>query len=113
MSSDDRRAEEKKVEKHSEQSKAETAVKKNTDINSMSPSTQSEKNVVNAEIAKTRSSEGETSDKHLKGDTSEKKQSPDRKDHVSPKVDSSEKKTQSNIQDEDKEKGDDSRVFVT
>ncbi|XP_042355818.1 MAP7 domain-containing protein 2a isoform X2 [Plectropomus leopardus] len=101
LSPDDRRVEEKKVEKHSEQSKA---VKKNTDISSTNPSTQDEKNVINAEIAKARSSKGDVLEKHLKGDTSEKNQSPDRKDHMSPKVDSLEKKTQSNTQDGDKKK---------
>ncbi|XP_070774158.1 MAP7 domain-containing protein 2a [Enoplosus armatus] len=102
LSSDERKAEDKKVEKHSEQSKDETAVKKNTDINSTNPSSQDEKNVV--EITKSRSSKGETLDKRLKGDTSERNQSPDRKDHMSPKVDSSEKKTQSNAEDGDKKK---------
>ncbi|XP_044077548.1 MAP7 domain-containing protein 2a isoform X2 [Siniperca chuatsi] len=104
LSSDERKADNKKVEKHSEQSKDETAVKKNADINSTNPSSQDEKNAVNAEITKSRSSKGETFDKHLKGDTSEKNQSPDRKDHMSPKVDSLEKKTQSNAEDGDKKK---------
>lgn len=102
LSPDERRVEDKKVEKHSEQSKA---VKKNTDINSTNPPSQDEKNVANAEITKSRSSKGETLDKHLEGDTSEKNQSPDRKDHMSPKVDSSEKRTQNNTQDGDKKKG--------
>ncbi|XP_078028553.1 MAP7 domain-containing protein 2a isoform X5 [Epinephelus lanceolatus] len=101
LSPDERRVEDKKVEKHSEQSKA---VKKNTDINSTNPPSQDEKNVANAEITKSRSSKGETLDKHLEGDTSEKNQSPDRKDHMSPKVDSSEKRTQNNTQDGDKKK---------
>ncbi|XP_071316514.1 MAP7 domain-containing protein 2a isoform X2 [Trachinotus anak] len=103
VSSDDRKAEEKKVEKHSEQPKAETAVKKNTDLNSTNTSSQAEQNVVDAEITKTRSSKGETTDKRLKGDASEKNQSPDRKDQMSPKVNSSEK-TQSNFQDGDVKK---------
>lgn len=81
LSPDDRKAEDKKVEKHSEQSKA---VKKNADINSMNPSLQD--------------------------------RSPDRKDHMSPKVDSSEKKIQNNAQDGDKKKGglytNNIRVFV-
>lgn len=106
LSADDRKAEDKKVEKLSEQSKAEAAVKKNTDINSTNPPSQAEKNVVNVEITKsTNSPKGETFDKRLKGDTSEKNQSPDRKDHMSPKVDPSEKKTQNNAQDGDKKKG--------
>ncbi|XP_034746295.1 MAP7 domain-containing protein 2a isoform X2 [Etheostoma cragini] len=101
LSPDDWKAEDKKVEKHSEQSKAE---KKNTGINSPNLSSQHEKNVVNTEINKPRSSKGETLDRHFKGDTSEKNHSPDRKDNMSPKVDSSEKKTQSNSQDGDKKK---------
>lgn len=117
LSPDHRKAEDKKVEKHSEQSKAETAVKKNTDINSTNPPSQAEKNVVDVETTKSRTPKGETFEKHLKGNTSEKNQSPDRKDHMSPKVDPSEKKTQSNAQDGDKKKGgrytNDSRVFVT
>ncbi|XP_018546783.1 MAP7 domain-containing protein 2a isoform X3 [Lates calcarifer] len=101
-SSDERKADDKK-EIHSEQSKAEAAVKKNSDINSTNPLSQAEKNVVNIEITKT-SSKGELSDKRLKGDTTEKTQSPDRKEHSSPKVNVSEKKTQSNVQDGDKKK---------
>ncbi|XP_029304725.1 MAP7 domain-containing protein 2a isoform X2 [Cottoperca gobio] len=101
LSPDDRRAEDKKGEKHCEQSKT---VKNNTDINSTTASAHDEKNVVNIEIPKSRSSKGETLDKHLRGDTSERNLSPDRKDPVSPKVGSSEKKTQSNAQDGDKKK---------
>lgn len=97
LSSDDRKTEEKKVE----QSKAETTVKKNTNINSTNPPSQSEKNVVSAETNKTKSS----FDKHLKSDTSEKNQSPDRKANMFSKVDSPEKKMQSNIQEGDKKKG--------
>ncbi|KAM7397943.1 hypothetical protein PAMA_006016 [Pampus argenteus] len=99
---DDRKAEDKKVDKDSEQCKTETAMKKNTNINNMSPSSQAEENVV--EITKTKSSNGETFDKHLKGNTSETNQSPDRKNHMCPKADSSEKKTQSNVQDGENKK---------
>ncbi|CAB1421254.1 unnamed protein product [Pleuronectes platessa] len=60
--------------------------------------------MVNTEITKTRSSKAETSDKRLRGDTPDRIQSPDRKDHLSPKVDSSEKKTQSNVEEGDKKK---------
>ncbi|XP_044227803.1 MAP7 domain-containing protein 2a isoform X2 [Thunnus albacares] len=102
LSTDDRKAEDKKVEKHSEQCKTETTVKKTTDIKNMNPSSQAEENAV--EITKTTSSKGETFDKRLKGDTSEKNQSPDRKDHMSPKADSSEKKAESNTQDGEKKK---------
>ncbi len=100
----DRKAEDKKVETHNEQSKDEKE-KKNTDNNSINPSSQSGQNVVNVEITKSRSSQGESVDKHLKSSTPEKNQSPDRKDHMSPKVDSSEKKMQSSTQDGDKKKG--------
>lgn len=98
LSTDDRKAEDKKVEKHSEQSKAETAVKKNTD--STNPSSHIEKNVANVEITKSRSSKCETL-----GKDAEKNQSPDRKEHMSPKGDPSEKKMQSNAQDGEKKKG--------
>ncbi|XP_068571897.1 MAP7 domain-containing protein 2a isoform X2 [Cebidichthys violaceus] len=101
LSPDDRKPEDKTLERHGEQSKA---ARKNTDINSTNPSSQDVKNVVNAEITKSRPSQGETLDKHLRADTSEKKQSPDRKDHMSPNVDFSEKKMQSNAQDGDKKK---------
>lgn len=96
LPTDDRKAED-KVEKL--QCKTETAVKKTTDINNLNPLSQAEGNVV--EITKIKSSKGETLDTRLKGDASEKNQSPDRKDH---KADSSEK-TESNSQDEEKKKG--------
>lgn len=106
-----------KGEKQNEQSKDETAEKKNTDNNNMTPSPQTVKNVVNVEITKSILPKAETLDKHLKGCTSEKNQSPDRKDPMSPKVDPSEKKTQSNTQDGDKKKGlfytSDERIFVS
>lgn len=97
LSSDDRKTEDKKVD----QSKAQTTMRKNTNINSTNPTSQTEKNVVNTDITKTRS----FCDKHLKGDTSEKNQSPDRKVSMFSKVDSSEKKVQSNIHDGDENKG--------
>nr|XP_046266691.1 MAP7 domain-containing protein 2a isoform X2 [Scatophagus argus] len=90
LSTDDRKAEDKKVEKQSEQSEHESAVKKKSD-NSTVSSSQAEKNMVNGEIAKSRSSKGETFDKHLRGNRPEKNLSPDRKNDTSPKVDSSEK----------------------
>ncbi|XP_031725144.1 MAP7 domain-containing protein 2a isoform X2 [Anarrhichthys ocellatus] len=101
LSPDDKKPEDKTLERHGEQSKV---ARKNTDINSTNPSSQDVKNVVNAEITKSRPSQGETLDKHLRADTSEKNQSPDRKDHMSPNVDFSEKKMQSNAQDGDKKK---------
>ncbi|XP_070839004.1 MAP7 domain-containing protein 2a isoform X2 [Chaetodon trifascialis] len=103
LSADDRKPEDKKVEKL-EQSKDEAAVKKNADNNITNPSSQAEKTAVSVEITKSRSTKGETFDKRLKGDTPEKHQSPDRKDHMSPKAESSEKKMQSNAQDGDKKK---------
>ncbi|XP_075957588.1 MAP7 domain-containing protein 2a [Anarhichas minor] len=101
LSPDDKKPEDKTLERHGEQSKV---ARKNTDIKSTNPSSQDVKNVVNAEITKSRPSQGETLDKHLRADTSEKNQSPDRKDHMSPNVDFSEKKMQSNAQDGDKKK---------
>lgn len=103
-STDERKAEDKNVEK---QSKHETVVKKNTDNNFTHPSSQAETNVLNAEITKPRSCKGQSFDKHLRGNTSEneKNQSPDRKDHMSPKVDYSEKKMQANAQNGGKKKG--------
>lgn len=97
LSSDERKTEDKKVD----QSKAQTTVRKNTNVNSTNPVSQTEKNVVTTDPNKTRSS----CDKRLKGDTPEKTQSPDRKTNMFPKVDSSEKKMQSNVQDGDKNKG--------
>ncbi|CAJ1064027.1 hypothetical protein PFLUV_G00192480 [Xyrichtys novacula] len=98
LSADDGKAENKKTEKHGEQTKAETAEKRNTTINGPSPSPQAEKNTVNTDV---RSSKVETLDKRLKAETREKSQSPDRKDN---KVDPSEKKTQSSTQEGDKKK---------
>lgn len=102
---DDRKAEDKKVEKHSEQSKEETAVKKNTDNNITNLSSQAEKNVVNTEATKPGSSKVDTINKHLRGDSAERNLSPDRRDNMSPRVESSEKRTQNNAQDGDKKKG--------
>ncbi|XP_041658198.1 MAP7 domain-containing protein 2a isoform X2 [Cheilinus undulatus] len=99
LSTDDRKAEDKKMEKHSEQPKAETAVKKNTDINRTNPLAQGEKTAAND----VRSSKGETLDKRLKVDSFEKSQSPDRKDNMPPKGEPSEK-IQSSTQDGDKKK---------
>lgn len=102
LSNEDRKADDKKVEKHREQSKDEEVERKITNNNIISPPPQAEKNVVNADIAKPRSPKGEAFDKRLKGDASERNQSPDRKILLSPKV---EKKVQSNTQDGDKTKG--------
>lgn len=80
-STDDRKTEEKNVEKPSK--------------HESKPSTQA------------KSSKGQTFEEHLRGTFSEneKSQSPDRKVHMSPKVDHSEKKIQMNAQNGDKKKG--------
>ncbi|XP_008274495.1 MAP7 domain-containing protein 2a [Stegastes partitus] len=104
LTSDDRKSEEKKPEKNSELSKTETAVKKNPDVSSTNSSSQADKNVVNIDITKSQPSKGEHIDKHLKVEGTERNQSPDRKNQMSPKVDSSEKKVQNNVQDGDKKK---------
>lgn len=101
---DDRRAEDKKVAKHGEQSKEETTVRKN-DNNVTNLSLQVEKNVLNNEATKPRSSKVDAINKHLRGDSAERNLSPDRRDNMSPRVESSEKKTQNNAQDGDKKKG--------
>lgn len=96
-STDDRKAEEKNVEKPSNhEGKPSTQ-----------PSSQAGNSVPDAEAAKPKSSKGQTFEKHLKGNFSEneKSQSPDRKVHMSPKVDHPEKKMQCNSQNGDKKKG--------
>ncbi|KAM3601843.1 uncharacterized protein V6R79_019839 [Siganus canaliculatus] len=99
MSTDDRKAEDMK-----EKAKDDTTVKKTTNNNRTDPCSQAEKNVVNVDITKSRSSKGEAVDKRLKGELAEKSQSPDRKEPMSPKMDSSERKTQEQLQDGDKKK---------
>lgn len=96
-STDDRKAEEKNVEKPS----------KHEGKPSTQPSSQAANSVPDAEAAKPKSSKGQTFEKHLRGNFSEneKSQSPDRKVHMSPKVDHSEKKMQCNAQNGDKKKG--------
>ncbi|XP_063343025.1 MAP7 domain-containing protein 2a isoform X4 [Pelmatolapia mariae] len=97
--SDNRKAENDKVGKKGEHTKAETAVKKSADINSLISSPPAQKNMASTEIAKTKSS-----DKYLKGDTIEKCQSPERGNQLTSKGDPLEKMTQSNFQDGDKKK---------
>ncbi|KAM4544494.1 MAP7 domain-containing protein 2a isoform 2-T2 [Odontesthes bonariensis] len=104
LSSDDRKAEDKKIEKKCGQSKTEPAVKNSPDINSSNPSSQAEKNMLNVEITKSKSCKGDQCDKSLNRDTSGKGQSPDRRSKGSPKADASEKKTQSNAQGGDQSK---------
>ncbi|XP_030009506.1 MAP7 domain-containing protein 2a isoform X2 [Sphaeramia orbicularis] len=84
----------KKVEKHAEQSKTESPLKKNANINSMNS------NTVNVEITKNRSSKVDT----LKADSSERNQSPERKNQMHIRVDSLERKIQVHIQEGDKKK---------
>lgn len=98
--SDNRKAENDKVGKKGEHTKAETAAKKSADINSLISSPPAQKNMASTEIAKTKSS-----DKYLKGDTIEKCQSPERGNQLTSKGDPLEKMTQSNFQDGDKKKG--------
>ncbi|KAM8742292.1 MAP7 domain-containing protein 2a isoform 4-T4 [Acanthopagrus schlegelii] len=100
---DDRKADDKKVAKHGKQSKEETTVKKN-DNNVTNLSSQPEKNVLNNEATKPGSSKVDAINKHLRGDSAERNLSPDRRDNMSPRVESSEKKTQNNAQDGDKKK---------
>ncbi|XP_041864085.1 MAP7 domain-containing protein 2a isoform X2 [Melanotaenia boesemani] len=100
--SEDRKAEDKKMDKKCEQSKAEPVVKNNPVINSSNSSSQAEKNVLSAEIPKSKFCKGEQFETDLNRNASEKSQSPDRRNQMSSKVDSSEKKMQSNIQSGDK-----------
>lgn len=96
-STDDKKAEEKNAEKAlKHESKASTQ-----------PSTQGGNSVLDIEAAKSKSCKGQTFEKHLQGNSSEngKSSSPDRKGHMSPKVDHSDKKVQCSAQDEDKKKG--------
>lgn len=106
---DSKKVQDKMVEKHGEESKTETAVKKNCEIDSSGPylhaEKSTEKNLVNNEITKNRSTKAESCDKHLRSETPERNDSPDKKDPVSPKVDTLEKKIKSNDQDADKRKG--------
>ncbi|XP_029925153.1 MAP7 domain-containing protein 2a isoform X2 [Myripristis murdjan] len=105
---DSKKVQDKTVEKHGEESKTETAVKKNCDIDSPGPylhvEKSTEKNLVNNEIAKNRPTKAESCDKHLRSETPERNDSPDKKDPGSPKVDTLEKKIKSNDQDADKRK---------
>lgn len=98
--SNNRKAENDKVGKKGERTKADTAVKKSADINSLISSPPAQKNMASSEIAKTKSS-----DKYLKGDTIEKCQSPERGNQLTSKGDPLEMMTQSNFLDGDKKKG--------
>ncbi|XP_077962868.1 MAP7 domain-containing protein 2a isoform X4 [Gasterosteus aculeatus] len=98
---DDRKPVDKTPERHGEQPKA---ARKNTDLNGSNASSHDLRNGVGAEIPKSRPSQGETLEKHLRSDKHEKHHSPDRKNHMSPNVDLCEKKVQSGPQDGDKKK---------
>ncbi|KAM4620335.1 MAP7 domain-containing protein 2a [Polymixia lowei] len=111
LSTDDLKVEDKRAEGHAEESKAETSAKKKSNVKSSDSSSQAEKpvekNAVNVEACKDKSSKAETFDK---GETLEKTDSSDKNDpadNTSAKVDASEKKplkSNNNNQDADKRK---------
>lgn len=77
--------------------------KKSTINNIMHPASRAETN----ELNKSGSCKGQVFEKHVKGNTAEqnKNQSPDRKSHLPPKMDSSEKKIQANAQNGETKQG--------
>ncbi|XP_068186466.1 MAP7 domain-containing protein 2a [Antennarius striatus] len=95
-----RKAEDKKEEKHREHSKQEMAVKKNIKNNSMDPTSQTEKNMGNVEVTKSKLCKGESHNVHPKRDN----QFSDRKEVMTPKVDFSERKIEGGAQAGDKKK---------
>lgn len=99
-STSDREAEEKTVERETKQ----MTEKKSTNNNIMHQASHAETNV---ELNKSGSCKGQVFEKHVKGNTAEqnKNQSPDRKSHMPPKMDSSEKKMQGNAQNGEPKKG--------
>lgn len=78
--------------------------KKGTNNNIMHPASRAD---TNAELNKSGSSKGQVFEKHVRGNTAEqnKNQSPDRKDHMPPKMDSSEKKIQASAQNGETKQG--------
>ncbi|KAM9729706.1 MAP7 domain-containing protein 2a isoform 1-T1 [Menidia menidia] len=104
LSADGSKAEDKKMEGKCGQSKTEPAVPNTPDINGSISSSQAEKNMVNDELTKSKPCNGDPFDKSLNRDTSGKAQSPDRRNKVSSRADSSEKKIQSITQGGDKNK---------
>lgn len=74
---------------------------------SSQPSTQGRNGVLDVDAAKSKSCKGQTFEKHLRGNSTEnvKSPSPDRKSHMSPKVDHSDKKVQCSTQNGEKKKG--------
>ncbi|XP_075876632.1 MAP7 domain-containing protein 2a isoform X4 [Nelusetta ayraudi] len=103
-STDDKKAEEKNAEK----------ALKHESKSSTQPSTQGGNSVLDIEATKSKSCKGQTFEKHLRGNSSEngKSPSPDRKGHMSPKVDHSDKKVQCSAQNGDKKKESESVVLT-
>lgn len=99
-STSERRAEEKTAERETKQ----MTEKKSTSNNIMHPASHAETNV---ELNKPGSCKGQVFEKHVKGSTAEhsKNQSPDKKSHRPPKMDSSEKKMQGNAQNGESKQG--------
>lgn len=93
-------------DKKAEEKNAEKALKHESKSSSQ-PSTQGGNSVLDTEAAKSKSCKGQTFEKHLRGNSSEngKSPSPDRKGHMSPKVDHSDKKVQCSAQNGEKKKG--------
>lgn len=78
--------------------------KKNTNNNIMHPALRAE---TNAELNTSGSCKGQVFEKHVKGNTAEqnKNPSPDRKSHMPPKMDSSEKKMLGSAQNGEPKQG--------
>ncbi|XP_061595537.1 MAP7 domain-containing protein 2-like isoform X2 [Cololabis saira] len=98
----DRKAEN-KMETLASPSKAGPVLRNNACRNNSNSSLQTEKDVVRAEITNSKSCKGIKSDKNLVVDSSDKNQSPARKNQT-PRVDSSEKKMQDDTHGGDKSK---------
>lgn len=98
-STNDRRAEDKTVERETKQQVTE---KKSADI--VHAAARAETNV---EMSKSGSPKGQVLERNVKGHVSEQNQnqSPDRKNHMSPKTNSSEKKVQGNAQNGELKQG--------
>lgn len=97
LSTDDKKTEEKNAEKvFKQESKSNTQT-----------STQGGNSVHDVEATQSKSCKGQTFEKHLRGNSSKNGESPspDRKGHMSPKVDHSDKKAQCSAQNGDKKKG--------
>ncbi|CAN9501419.1 unnamed protein product [Ophioblennius macclurei] len=99
--SDNGKVDDKTVGQNCEQSKAAETKVKNSSSNTPP---QVAKTPIAAEITKNKPSKSENIDRNLKGDTAEKCLSPDQNNQKAPKVDTSERKTQSSAQEGDKKK---------